>query len=271
MALVTFVIPVRHQANANDWGALKARLSQTVASIAAQSNDNWRGVIVANEGADLPELPPRFSVERVSFPPNQLHDLDKADSEAVYESFRLDKGRRVLKGMLAARDARFFMIVDDDDFVSSRIVEHVSRHSQANGWKIDRGYLWSEGGKLMLQHDDFSNYCGTSLIIRAAHYGLPEQFSDAGDDYVKSMLGSHVRIGAILADRGVPLEKLPFRGAVYRVGHSGAHSKSPPLWRVLFRRSLLLRPGRFFSELKRFRCLSKELRQEFFGRKSSAS
>jgi hypothetical protein len=271
MTLVTFIIPVRHQANANDWGALKARLSQTVASIAAQSNGDWRGVIVANEGADLPALPARFSVERVDFPPNQRHDLDSADREAVFDAFRLDKGRRVLKGMLVAREAGFFMIVDDDDFVSSNIVEHVSLHSQSNGWKIDRGYLWSEGGKLVLRHDDFANYCGTSLIIRVAHYDLPARFEDASDNYVKSMLGSHVCIGTVLADRGVPLERLPFRGAIYRVGHSGAHSKSPPLWRALFRRNVLLHPRRFLAELMRFRFLTKDLHREFFGTRPSAS
>ena len=33
MSLVTFIIPVRHQDNARDWGLLKANLTQTVASI----------------------------------------------------------------------------------------------------------------------------------------------------------------------------------------------------------------------------------------------
>ena len=66
MTLVTFIIPVRHQANASDWNALKARLSQTVASIAGQSNADWRGVIVANEGADLPDLPPQFFGEGIT-------------------------------------------------------------------------------------------------------------------------------------------------------------------------------------------------------------
>jgi hypothetical protein len=47
------------------------------------------GIIVANEGADLPE---RFDVERVTFPPNDLHEIDKANIEDVYDAFRADKG-----------------------------------------------------------------------------------------------------------------------------------------------------------------------------------
>lgn len=266
MSLITFIIPVRHQANAKDWPALKERLSQTVASIAGQSGDDWNAVIVANEGADLPDLPPQFSVAHVTFPPNRLHDLDSADKEKVYDAFRLDKGRRVLSGMLAARNSQFFMIVDDDDFVSSNIVDHVSEQPDANGWKIDKGYLWNEGGRLVMQHDDFANFCGTSLIVPSRLYELPATFEDADADYVKSMLGSHVRIAGILAGRGTPLETLPFRGAIYRVGHSGAHSKSSNLLTSHFLNRYALRhPRQLVRNLMRVRPLDRGLRSEFFG------
>jgi hypothetical protein len=266
MSLITFIIPVRHQANATDWPALKERLSQTVASIAGQSHRDWNAAIVANEGADLPDLPPQFSVTRVTFPPNLLHDLHSADKEKVYDAFRLDKGRRVLSGMLAARDSQFFMIVDDDDFVSANIVDHVAGRPDANGWKITKGYLWNEGGRLVMQHDDFANFCGTSLIVRSRLYDLPATFEDAGADYVKSMLGSHVRIAGILAARGTPLETLPFRGAIYRVGHSGAHSKSSNLLTSHFLSSYTLRhPRQLVRNLLRVRPLDRGLRSEFFG------
>ncbi|MDL2406513.1 galactosyl transferase [Rhizobium calliandrae] len=266
MSLITFIIPVRHQANAKDWPALKERLTQTVASIAGQYHRDWRGVIVANEGADLPDLPPQFSVARVTFPPNQHHEMQSADKEKVYDAFRLDKGRRVLSGMLAARDSRFFMIVDDDDFVSANIVDHIAGQPDANGWKIDKGYLWNEGGRLVMQHDDFANFCGTSLIVRSRLYELPATFEDASADYVKSMLGSHVRIAGILAKRGTPLGMLPFRGAIYRVGHSGAHSQSSSLLTSHFFSPYALRhPRQLVRNLLRIRPLDRALRSEFFG------
>ncbi|TXI03561.1 MAG: galactosyl transferase [Rhizobium sp.] len=270
MTMVTFIIPVRHQANSNDWPSLKRRLSQTIASISGQSNGNWRGVVVANEGADLPDLPPNFSAERVTFPPNQLHDINGADREKVYDAFRLDKGRRVLSGMLSARDTRFFMIVDDDDFVSANIVDFAAKNTDANGWKIDLGYLWNEGGRLLLHHNDFANYCGTSLIIRSDLYRLPATLEDADIDYIKSMLGSHVRIGKLLADAGSPLGSLPFRGAIYRVGHSGAHSKSSNLLRTHFlNRSVLTHPRQLLGNLARVRPLDRNLRNEFFGARAA--
>ncbi len=266
MTLVTFIIPVRHQDNARDWSLLKANLAQTIASISNQTNDDWRGIIVANEGADLPDLPERFSVERVTFPPNNLHEIDKANIEDVYDAFRADKGRRVLKGMLAARDSRFFMIVDDDDFVSARIVQHASENTDANGWTIERGYIWDDGGKLLLGYDEFNHLCGTSLIVRSDLYGLPERFEDASLDWIKSMLGSHVRIADILAKRGTPLAPLPFRGAVYRVAHAGSHSKAPSLLVKYFLSwEALKRPRRLLRNVGKLRMAAGTAQREFFG------
>ncbi|PLP56071.1 galactosyl transferase [Mesorhizobium loti] len=267
MSLVTFIIPVRHQDNARDWALLKANLTQTVASISNQTSGDWQGIIVANEGADLPELPQGFSVVRVTFPPNVLHEIDKANVEDVYDAFRADKGRRVLMGMLAARDSDFFMIVDDDDFVSARIVEHVAENQGANGWTIDKGYIWDDGGKILLGYDDFSHLCGTSLIIRTALYDLPERFEDASLDWIKSMLGSHVRIADILARNGTPLAPLPFRGAVYRVGHAGSHSKAPSLLVKYFLSwEALKRPRRLLRNMGKLRLVDDGARREFFGR-----
>jgi hypothetical protein len=68
MPLLSFIIPVRHQNNARDWGQLKANLAETLASISAQSKPDWRGYVAANHGADLPPLPERFEAVRVDFP-----------------------------------------------------------------------------------------------------------------------------------------------------------------------------------------------------------
>ena len=266
MTLLTFIIPVRHQDNARDWGLLKANLAETVRSIANQTSADWRGIIVANEGADLPALPDRFEVEWVTFPPNDMHERGGATVEDFREAFRVDKGRRVLKGMLRARQSCFFMIVDDDDFVSSRLVRFVSENRDANGWFIDRGYIWDHGGRLLLGHDDFNHLCGTSLIIRSDLYRLPERFEDASIEWIKSMLGSHVRIADILAGQGTPLAKLPFRGAIYRVAHGGSHSRAPSVVATYFLSwKALKRPRRFLRNAGKLRLLGGSAKREFFG------
>jgi hypothetical protein len=267
MTMLTFLIPVRHPNNSPDWSRLKVNLEQTIASIAGQNHDDWRAVIIANEGSDLPALPERFEVEAVDFSPNVLHDRNSASRDDVLDAFRIDKGRRVLKGMLRARDSRFFMIVDDDDFVSARLARFVADHPDANGWKVDLGYVWDDGGKLLLQHNEFNRLCGTSLIIRADLYDLPQRFEDASPDYIKDMLGGHRRIADIVARQHKPLAPLPFRGAIYRVGHSGSHSRTPRILRKYFLNpESIRRPLQWLSDLGHLRFVNAEIRREFYGR-----
>jgi len=267
MPLLTFVIPVRHQENAKDWQALKARLSVTLASIANQSSDDWEGIVVANEGADLPPMPKGFRVLRVDFPPNPLHDRTGAtDLAPYYDATRMDKGRRILSGMLAGDNSRYFMVVDDDDLVSKNLVAYVSRHEGANGWAISRGYVWTEGGKLLFQSDNFHMTCGSSHIIRSDLYELPRSLAEADDDWLKTRVGSHIRHVAILAENGVPLEHLPFNGAIYRVGHRGSVSRSKGMLRKhVITRQTVKSPGRLLQNVFRLRWLSGGIKREFFG------
>jgi len=266
-ALVTFVVPVRHQDNARDWGALKSRLRQTLASIANQTNPDWHCVIVCNTGADLPPLPDRTAVVRVSYPPNDLHDLGQGPRDAALDAFRLDKGRRVLAGMLAAPDCRYFMVVDDDDLLSNRIVAHVARNNGQSGWFVDTGFLWNDNGRTFFRVNQFDRICGTSLIVRRDLYALPAQAQEAEDGWIMSMLGSHVRIRDILAARDAPLAPLPFAGAAYRVASAGSHSRQPGILRLKFLDpGLLRRARRLLGNLLRLRWIGPRLRAEFFGR-----
>ena len=264
-AVLTFIIPIRHQANAKDWGALKANLVQTVHSIAGQSDSRWRAFVVANSGADLPPLPQGFSVVRVDFPPNAKHEKGSAPLEQVYQAFRMDKGRRVLAGLIAARPQGHVMIVDDDDFVSNRLVAHVAQNAGANGWFMRQGYVWSPGDALVFRDEDFYHMCGTSHIIRADLYAIPARMEDAGADYVQNMLGSHVQIAPALAAQGHPLQPLPFAGAIYRIGHPGAHSKSWGLIGKCLLPGLKSGPVEFIRRLSRLYRLSPGMRAEFFG------
>jgi hypothetical protein len=266
LATVTFIVPVRHPANAANWQQLKAKLAQTVRSIAAQTHDDWRGIVIANEDSDLPPLPASFCVEWVQFPPNPLHAMDSASREEVLDSFRNDKGRRVLRGMLRARDSRFFMIVDDDDFVSSRITAHAASHPNANGWIVDVGYVWNDGGSLLYRHSALNHVCGTSLIVRSDLYGLPATFNAATPEFIKTMLGSHRRIADILAERGTPLAPLPFPGAIYRVGHAGSHSRTPTILRkYVLNRHTVFHPRQLITQLARLRLINAAAQREFFG------
>ena len=217
---------------------------------------------MANEGADLPDLPERFGAERVTFPPNEKYERGSQSMDVFWDEVRLDRGRRVLAGMLAARDSRFFMIVDDDDFVSARIAQHASENTDANGWTINFGYVWSDGGRLLIQHDNFFWLCGTSLIVRSDLYDLPARLQEASACWIKTMLGSHKIIVDILAKRGTQLAQLPFRGAVYRVAHAGSHSRAPGLWVTYFWKEIR-RPRKLLRNAGKLRVINSAIRREF--------
>jgi hypothetical protein len=167
--------------------------------------------------------------------------------------------------MLAAPNTTFFMIVDDDDFVSSRLADYVARHPDENGWYIDRGYMWSEGNLLLGAISKFFMLCGTSHIINARLYDLERLRRIDADDYMKRMLGSHVAVAQELAAAGAPLKALPFFGAIYRVGHPGAHSNSTGLMATFFKKATLANPLRFIKTALSLRFITPKLRREFFG------
>ena len=264
--VITFIIPVRHQDNASDWPRLKVNLAQTARSIRAQTNKQWRAIVVANDGADLPELPDGFEVVSVQFAPNPKYDLHCDDREAIYDAVRLDKGRRILAGMLHAKKTDYFMVVDDDDFVHQDLVAFAASNPGANGWRINEGLVWDDGGRLLLLNSDFNNLCGTSLVIKAKLYNLPAHFEEASEDFIKTMLGSHVMIAKILNDRGSPLAPLPFVGAIYRVGHAGSHSKSKGIIRKYFlNKNALKNPVQLVANLIRLQFLSSNIKKAYFG------
>lgn len=260
---LTFVIPVRHPENARNWEALKSNLTDTARSIANQDASGWQAFVVANRGADIPKLPDGFQVVDVDFPPNPVHEFEGHDVETVLDRFRADKGRRVLAGLIAARPQGHVMIVDDDDFVSARLARFVAENSSANGWVVDEGYAWTQGGPLIYRTKGFSSMCGTSHIVRADLYESPDRMELATDEYIKFWLGSHRHIESILAGRGFPLVPLPFPGAIYRVGHPTSHGNSKGLLRQYIPLGLLMKPLVFAQRVCSLRAMSKDVRREF--------
>lgn len=265
-ALLTFIVPVRHPDNARNWAELKSYLAQTLASIAAQDGGGWQTVVVANRGADLPRLPRGIEVAWVDLPPNALHERQGASEDAFHDAIRLDKGRRILAGMLAARDSDYFMGVDDDDLVSRRLTRHVAEHLGAPGWYVRDGYVWTTGSRVMFPYADFSKLCGTSHIVRSDLFGLPGRIDDADDEHVKKMLGSHIFIREHLAASNAALAPLPFPGAVYRVGHVGSVSRSHDVAKSFFLRPWVLKqPVELVRRILRLRWVAGKSRSEFFG------
>lgn len=265
--ILTFIIPVKHPENTANWKSLKLLLQDTIKSIQQQDHPAWKAVIVANEGSDIPDLPPRFEVKRVDFSPNPLYTKNiQLSQEEHYQAIRLDKGRRILAGLLHAGKMGYVMIVDADDLVSRQLTSFVSNHWGENGWYLRDGYIWDDKGKFFLyKFTDFSRLCGTSHIIRADLYNIPLNFGAASDDYIRRVLGSHIFLHADLDKSGTPLAALPFIGAIYRIGNSEAYTQSQTIRKTFFHKGLLSRPRELFRRIMHLRIKSTKIKHEFFG------
>jgi hypothetical protein len=271
--VLTFVIPVRHPDNAKDWGMIKRHLGETARSFAAQDHPGWRAVIVANHGADLPDLPAGVLAKRVDFPPNPLPHPPARDRRAASQrTEHLDKGRRLLAGMLHALDLSdgapgHFMIVDNDDFVHRGLTSFVAANPQANGWYFREGYIWSENGTILYRHDGFEQECGTSHIIRHDLFCPPGRPAII-DEAQTRILGDHNGWREHFAAAGAPLAPLPFCGAVYRVGHAESWTHSRGIWRRFFlTKAMLKNPPELARRALRLRLKSRMMEAAYFGRR----
>ena len=265
--MLTFITPVRHHETAKNWARIKQKLAETMRSISRQDGGEWRAVLVANPGSDLPDLPPNFEVAWVDFPPNRVTMQNTPDPEQFYQALRSDKGRRVLSGMLHAGGSGYFMVVDDDDFVSRRLASFVSANAGPNGWFVRDGYVWKEGARLLFRPTDFSRICGSSHIVRADLYQLPASVETADDAYVQRVLGSHIFTYDHFAAAGTPLAPLPFPGAVYRIAHADSSTRSGGIVGNYVRKnSKLFLVTRAVRHATRLRLKTRKVEEEFFGR-----
>ncbi|MCB0913661.1 MAG: hypothetical protein KDB60_18810 [Propionibacteriaceae bacterium] len=208
---LTFAVPVRDPRGVSDWQEAMRFLRSTVGSMLAQDGPRPRVVLGVSPGTELPDLPGDVVVVPVDLP---YHALPEGEGEARWDAIRADKGLRLAHALAAVRPRGHVMVVDYDDFVSTRLARHVAEHPDQPGWFVDSGYLWDGGGVASALRTRFNEACGTSLIVRADLLRIPADPSDPAHlDWIKAILGSHKMWQDVL-----PLEPLPFPGAVYRVG-----------------------------------------------------
>lgn len=267
---IAFIIPIRHPKNATNWDNLRKNLTETIKSISNQSlKSNWKCIIVANEEADLPELPEgsdNFFIKRVNFKPNP--DYASKNIEDFYDGVRKDKGLRVLAGLIEVSDYHYYMVVDDDDFISNQISNFVRSNLKSNqkGWKINKGYVWKDGSNKLYYENSFDLVCGTSSIINLECVLIPETIEEIELEYVKNMFGSHIYPTMYIEEKYGTMNSLPFEGAIYRVASGNNHSGSNhPLKITVFNKRMLKDPISMLRKLLKTSRLNDNKKEEFFG------
>jgi hypothetical protein len=217
--MVTFLTSIRHPKNSDNFAKVEALFETTLRSVCAQTDPNFRVVVVAHE---IPRI--HFTDPRVTY---HLVDYPRPDRTKSLHGFYRDKGTKLLAGMLAARPFQpdYFAFFDADDFVSNRIAQFVNTHSSEGGWYVDAGYAVNAGTWTTQRKRGLYRYCGTTLLPNAAamyrfaniYDTTPTDLSQeaivqlASPLVVDHVVGNHPYMVGYFASRGVQMRPLPFR------------------------------------------------------------
>ncbi len=125
---VVFLVPLVARAQVGDWGAVSARLAQTLESFRAQSDPRWMAVIC---GQDRPEGLPQDP--RIRFLPftERVEGNDKWNKLAALAAALPQAGPR----------AGYAMSFDADDLLHRRAVAHMLEGQARGGYLVARGYV----------------------------------------------------------------------------------------------------------------------------------
>lgn len=219
--MLAFVTSLRHPQNANDYGQVEALLRSTLASISAQTVDDYIVVVVGNQAPSFP-LPERVEYVQVGFdapaPPGNPTSRDDV---------RRDKGRKLAVGLIAARKYApdYAMIFDADDYLHRDLVKFVSDHPGTPGWVVTKGWIYSKHRNSYRRLNRFNTWCGSCYIVdydifdvpvdlgvHASEEELRRGFGDRFDGIISTHHGH-----AWYRDHGYELESLPWPGVVYHV------------------------------------------------------
>ena len=215
--MIVFIIPVKSRQAATSWPELCKLFERCLQSVCNQTSSAFHVVVVCNEKPQIDFHHPQVEYLEVNFP----------IPEATYNARVDDRAKRVVAGLLSVRDLNptHVMSVDADDCISRQIAGFVSQHKEENGWYVNSGYEYEEGSsKISVRRKDFHKICGTCNIVNYHLFNLPDQMMpyDELTGYDR-FLGGHPLAKGDLAERGSPIEPLPFPGVVFvrdRAGES---------------------------------------------------
>jgi hypothetical protein len=237
---LVFITSLRHPQNSADYAAVEAMLAASLRSWMRQSSPRFAVVVVGNRHPRMP-ADPRVEFVPVDFPaPSELRG-PRTGLPAVLR----DKGTKLAIGLARARElgAGHVMFVDADDFVSRRLTGFVTEHPESPGWTITDGWRINlERRTMRPETGTFQVTCGSSHIVRtellpsspAGTGATQEQLYAAMGPKLERWIGSHMHL-----HEDLPLERLPFAGAMYRVGTGESHSGNAmsgwgrPIFRVV--------------------------------------
>ncbi len=215
--MLVFIIPIKSPKVATSWTELSKMFERCLRSVCNQTSSKFHVIVVCHEIPKINFHHPQVQYIQVNFP---------IPGSTLPEKM-IDKTKKLAVGLLAAQSLQptHIMPVDSDDCISKKLVSFVAQNPKSNGWYIDKGYEYDEGSsKIIVRKEKFYKLCGTCNLINYRLFNLPKKvLSDEPLTGHDNFLSGHPLAKKDLAERGTPIEPLPFPGAIYvrdKIGES---------------------------------------------------
>jgi hypothetical protein len=210
--MLIFIVPLKSKEVSKSWANTCQLLERSLYSICNQTDLRFKVIVVCSTRPEIQFDHPNIEYLEVDF-----------DVPKTYSEKELDKGRKVVRGLLYARDfsPSHIMVVDADDCISCNLVKYVNENSNASGWVLNNGYVYQEDSHFIYyRKSHFYSWCGTCNIIKFDACPLPDKDVKFSEDIALYYSGkNHANIKEDLKKQGYLLEALPFVGAVYIIGN----------------------------------------------------
>lgn len=216
--LVFFVIPLISRARAADWEQVVRNLSGTISSLRSQTNSAWRAVICSQD------RPASITFD------DQVRFLEYPTPAKPREgkNLNLDKApKKELATQWIAEtyvgDGYLFML-DADDILHPRLVDHVIKDNNGTGYLIDNGYMYdvAHGAIAPLRPGPLGSLGGKRPFYLECGSCAALYFDFRRDKASLEILaqgGRHKYLKSYMRDLGFPLSPVPFPAALYAINH----------------------------------------------------
>lgn len=256
---VSFIIPFASRAYAKNWDLACLHLNQTLKSI-LNSKDSRLAIVVVGNDHPGNSLPPDHRVHFISAPfPNVIGNLRDTATMVKDQITKMEIGWEYVQKHLPAK---YVMRLDADDLLSRKVVGFLATENSP-GYRISDGWIWNSGDRWLIEKTErFDLLCGSSNVFRFDVAGqpvdipkicdpLPEHVKVAIPELKSTLITNrfHAFAGKAMELNGLEIEKIPFQGAVYRVGNLNSEMqrtvKSPSFrfWLGRLRRLRFLTPA----------------------------
>ncbi|GEM_PF-478876 len=219
--LVGFIIPLKSKKVTPDWAVTCSLLDQTLHSLALQTCQDFRAVVVGHEKPNLSNI--AWQTADYITSPFDVPPIKKAGSYKYYKEFKriLDKYRKIATGLnfLRQENISYVMVLDADDILHKNLVSYVINTKNTNGYIIRKGYQFYSKSKRLVYRQDLDKICGSTTLIHADLVPFPETVNDETISSIPWCHLSHSDMEAYFLQKNKPLKIIPFEGAMYVMQH----------------------------------------------------